>query len=492
MTMVRANQPTVAEAAPIVFCLLCWSLLLVPAGAPLLAQNADSPSEVIDTEDQTDASSLAISDRLAALRSESLANESLVDDAVDPTIDPHPPSTDIPSLVRKVRPSIALILTPTGHGTGVVVHSDGWIVTSYHVIEDAPWDSVSGFQIVRVYLGSQSPEGFSLIEQPLWGKVFKSNRRADLALLRLASLPQGLERVPELRLASKVPPEGSACYAIGMPARGVLWTVRSGTIAGHGELPGALNDHFRLGTNASPGESQRSQWQRMLAPEGKRMVTISTCGLNPGDSGGPLLNSEGQLVGVTYAVPSEVKFKAFGYHIHRDEVHEFLADLPPRKATIEPPSSVREASNCFLHLEPQAGVFNRVIKQLTLLRGEEPVAYFFDVDRQGVGAIAPEEVLLLGESELWKQCGIEWAVTRDRIPTYYFDLDTNGEIDLVFLVVDEEGDDVCRFELDGDKNWVIHQTGGDFLDTEVHFQQPEAQARYQRSRRESLPSLLRR
>lgn len=492
MTIVRANKPDLAEGASITLCLLCWSLILVLCGAPLSAQNADSPSEVIDTVDQTGQSSLAISDRVAAERSESLANESLVDDTVDPTTDPRPPSSDIPSLVRKVRPSIALILTPTGHGTGVVVHPDGWIVTSHHVIEDAPWDSVSGFQIVRVYLGSQSPEGFSLIDKPLWGKVFKSNRRADLALLRLASLPQGFERVPELQLASKAPPEGSDCYAIGMPARGVLWTVRSGTIAGHGELPGALNDHFRIGTNVSPGESQPGQWQSLLAPEGKRLVTTSTCGISPGDSGGPLLNSDGQLVGVTYAVPSEVKFKKSGYHIHRDEVHDFLADLPPRKAMIRPPTSLREASHCFLHLEPKAGVFSRVIRQVTLLRGKEPVAYYFDVDRQAVGEIAPEEVPLLSEAELWKQCGIEWAVTWDRIPTYFFDLDSNGEIDLVFIVVDEEGDDVCRFELNKEKNWIIRQTDGDFLDTEVNFQQADAQIRYQRSRRESLPSLLRR
>ena len=492
MSIVRANKPELAERVAIILCSLFCSLLVVLCGVPLLAQNADSTFEVIGDGNQTDQSSLAISDRVAAERSESLANESLVDDAVDPTTDPHPPSSDIPSLVRKVRPSIALILTPTGHGTGVVVHRDGWIITSHHVIEDAPWDSVSGFQIVRVYLGSQNPKGFSLNEQPLWGKVFKSNRRADLALLRLERLPTGFERVPELKLAPKAPPEGSDCYAIGMPARGVLWTVRSGTIAGHGELPGALNDHFRLGTNVSPGESQQSRWQRMLAPEGKRLVTLSTCGINPGDSGGPLLNPDGQLVGVTYAVPSEVKFKEFGYHIHRDEVHQFLADLPPRKAIFQPPTSLREATNCFLHLEPKAGVFKRVIRQVTLLRGKQPIAYFFDVDRQAVGEIAPEEVLSLSEVELWKQCGIEWAVTRDRVPTYYFDLDSNGEIDLVFIVVDEEGDDVCRFELTKDKTWVVRQTDGDFLDTEVNFQQADAQKRYQRSRHESLPSLLRR
>ena len=99
-------------------------LLVVLCGVPLLAQNADSIFEDIGDGNQADQSSLAISDRVAAERSESLANESLVDDAVDPTTDPRLPSSDIPSLVRKVRPSIALILTPTGHGTGVVIYRD--------------------------------------------------------------------------------------------------------------------------------------------------------------------------------------------------------------------------------------------------------------------------------------------------------------------------------------------------------------------------------
>lgn len=459
---------------------------------PLVAQTADSPSVVVDAVDQSDPSVLAVSDRVAAQRSESLAEQSLVDASIDPTSDPNPPSGDIPSLVRKVRPSIALILTPTGHGTGFIVHRDGWIVTSYHVVESAPWDPVSGFQIVRVYLGSQNPKGFSLIEPPLWGTVFKSNRRSDLALLRLSQLPEGVDHVPALELASSVPPEGSECYAIGMPARGVLWTVRSGTIAGHGELPGDLNDHFRLGTNLTPDESQPQSWQRMLAPDGKRLVTLSTCGINPGDSGGPLLNSGGQIIGVTYAVSSELKFKEFGYHIHRNEVEGFLADLPPRKALLEPPNSVREASHCFLHLETNAQGIGRVISQVTLLRGKEPVAYFFDVDRQAVDEIDPDEILRLGELELWKKCGIEWAVTRDRIPTYYFDLDGNGKIDLVFIVVDEEGDEVCKFELDDDENWIIGPADGDFLDDEVHFQQPHAQERFQEFRRQSLPSILRR
>src|SRR5690606_9359602 len=119
--------------------------------------------------------------------------------------------------------------------------------------------------------------------------------------------------------------------AIGHPTRGTLWTVRSGEVAGLGTWPAdsvdVLSSSFQLtGTD-------KDNFAQSLAKSPKRKVVLSTCGINPGDSGGPLLNAEGELIAVTYAIPSGgsdrgVSFDKFSYHVHVDEVKDFIAKRP--------------------------------------------------------------------------------------------------------------------------------------------------------------------
>src|SRR5262245_52918772 len=56
-------------------------------------------------------------------------------------------------LYAKVAPAVVVVRTATGHGTGFLVHPDGWVVTNHHVIARAGLDRKTGAQEATVYLG---------------------------------------------------------------------------------------------------------------------------------------------------------------------------------------------------------------------------------------------------------------------------------------------------------------------------------------------------
>ena len=391
--------------------------------------------------------------------------------------------------VSTVRPAVVLVRTPDSSGSGCVVHADGWVITNHHVVRNAPWDPDTGMQVVRVYFGQNTPAGFALVQQPVWARVFKTSRRTDLALLRCESLPAGLNQVPALALAAARPVEGTECYAIGMPAASVMWTVRKGTIAGHGRFPNAIENRLRLGAGESVDEQQRKSLLRQLAPDGDYGVTISTCGINPGDSGGPLTDVSGKLVAITYAVPATVAHKQFGYHVALEEIREFLSDLPPRGPMVEPPSSLPKSTTCKIHWNRRKrGAIDFVLIQ----REDDPmVGFYFDVDNEVVDSITDQEASQLSETDFWKFFGIDWCVTWDPEPTYYFDRDQDGKYDEVYIVSGGVGDEICRFKRQH-RSWIVQRGEAGFLDSENMFDRGDAQSTFESQRHQVLPSILRR
>jgi serine protease Do len=136
-------------------------------------------------------------------------------------------------------------------GSGFVVSSDGYIVTAYHIVEDAFNDEV----IVRLADGRELP-----------GRVVGMDRATDIGLVKIAA--QGLPRV-----------------RIGDPAllRPGEWVVTIGTPFGldHSVAAGIVSTTAR----AIPSETHIRLIQSDVA-------------INPGHSGGPLFNLRGEVVGM--------------------------------------------------------------------------------------------------------------------------------------------------------------------------------------------------
>jgi S1-C subfamily serine protease len=145
---------------------------------------------------------------------------------------------------------------PTGAGSGVIVTPDGYILTNHHVVEEAG--------TLRVILR----DGVSMGAAPVG-----SDASSDLALIRAegAGLPYvTLGDSGQLRV-------GQLVIAIGNPY-GFQSTVSTGVVS-------AL------------GRALRSRDGRPI-----ENIIQHTAPLNPGNSGGPLVDSGGRVVGINTAI----------------------------------------------------------------------------------------------------------------------------------------------------------------------------------------------
>ena len=155
-------------------------------------------------------------------------------------------------------------------GTGIIVDSDGYIMTNAHVVE--------GAQRIKVILpppASDSPIELQPIHagQILEAKLLGTHKQSDLALLKVDAT-----RLPAAALRSDVRVhQGELVFAIGTP-EGLRNTVTMGVV---------------------------SSLARQLDPD-KPMVYIQTdAPLNPGNSGGPLVDIDGNVIGINTLMLSE-------------------------------------------------------------------------------------------------------------------------------------------------------------------------------------------
>jgi S1-C subfamily serine protease len=172
-------------------------------------------------------------------------------------------SQGIAAVVDRIGPAVVRVETPQrgrasgGLGSGVIISPDGLILTNSHV--------VNGHRDLRL----TDSEG-RVMEARLLGE----DRDTDLALLRASAVRQ----LPSAALGdSKRLRRGQLVIAIGNPL-GFEFTVTSGVVS-------AL------------GRSLRASNGRLIED-----VVQTDAALNPGNSGGPLVSTRGEVVGINTAV----------------------------------------------------------------------------------------------------------------------------------------------------------------------------------------------
>ncbi len=180
--------------------------------------------------------------------------------------------------------------TKVDTGSGIVLSSDGLIVTNDHV--------VSGASTVTVSLDGEGGRTRK-------ASVLGENPSLDLAVLRIDAT--GLTLDP-LKLAdSSTAQVGDVAYAIGNPY-GLDWTLTTGIVS-------ALN-------------------RRIKAPNGSAIdhVLQTDAALNPGNSGGPLIDSTGAVIGINSQIASaassstgQAGSNGVGFAISSDTVKSYLA-----------------------------------------------------------------------------------------------------------------------------------------------------------------------
>ena len=191
-------------------------------------------------------------------------------------------------IAKEVRPSVVGVIqyannsfTPTGEGSGIIMNSDGYIVTNAHVVEGA-----IGINVVLDH-----GENYA-------AKLIGIDTKTDLAVIKIEAenlVSATFGNSDQLEVGDKV-------IAIGNPGGVTLMgSVSQGIVSGLRSLSddsGYSSDYIQ--TDAA---------------------------INPGNSGGALVNEYGQVVGINSSKIADVDYEGIGFAIPINEAKPIIDDL---------------------------------------------------------------------------------------------------------------------------------------------------------------------
>lgn len=179
-------------------------------------------------------------------------------------------ATEAPNLEDALEGTV-VVHTATGNGAGVSI-GDGQVVTAAHVVD--------GSDAVRLRTNGDQ----------LSAEVVALDEALDLALLQVH--PEDLGDLPEVPLRTTDAVVGEPVYAAGAPL-GTHVQVSQGIVSANT----VINDVPHIQTDAA---------------------------VNPGNSGGPLLDADGQVLGIVVSKSGDNE--GIGWAVAGEEVADFVAD----------------------------------------------------------------------------------------------------------------------------------------------------------------------
>lgn len=184
--------------------------------------------------------------------------------------------------------------TAAATGSGFVITEDGYIVTNHHVIEEATKDKK-----VPITVSFQNGQSYE-------AKLVGSEADNDVAVLKIEA--QGLK--PVVLGDSDKLVVGQSVYAIGNPLGELTYSLTDGLVSALDRVitTGSGNDAVSL---------------NMLQ---------TNCAINSGNSGGPLFNAYGEVVGITTAKmsgtsSSSATIEGLGFAVPINDVKDIIKDL---------------------------------------------------------------------------------------------------------------------------------------------------------------------
>ena len=234
---------------------------------------------------------------------------------------------------ERIGHAIVKVSTPSGLGSGFIIHPDGYVVTNAHVIQ--------GETQIKTTVWFPQADGSNKREVIDDVEIVAVNDHLDLALLRMEHPEEG----EEFGFVTLQPAEalqiGESVFAIGNPF-GLERTLSEGVVA----------------------TTQRNF-------DGISYVQ-TTAAINPGNSGGPLFNSRGEVIGVTnmgilggeglgFAIPSRYvrdfirNREAFAFDKDNPNSGHVYHDPPIRRRFDTPPQLLDESGTTAGEAEPATG-----------------------------------------------------------------------------------------------------------------------------------------
>lgn len=183
-----------------------------------------------------------------------------------------------------------------GGGSGFIIDKAGFIITNNHVVEDA--------SSIEVFLYGMDPNGF---ESGLSAKVVGRDVLTDSALLQLTEMPEQPLVEAKFGDSDQLGP-GDWVMAIGSPL-GFTNTVTVGVVSAVGRTDFALRP----------------------VPNRDLPMIQTDAAINRGNSGGPLLNVRGEVIGINTAIVSDQRGIGgnigIGFAVPINTVREILTSL---------------------------------------------------------------------------------------------------------------------------------------------------------------------
>ncbi len=178
--------------------------------------------------------------------------------------------------IEGIKNSVVKIVTGLGNGSGTYLKDQGIVITNWHVVR--------GERKVAIHL----PNG-----EKHSGQVLVTNPKRDIALV---TLPHALD-LPSIQFSQAKVTQQERVFALGYPY----------------DLPFTITE----GTVSSPEHvDQEMKYIQTDAP------------LNPGNSGGPLVNQAGEIVGMNTQVYRDAQNIGFALPVEylREELDMFIED----------------------------------------------------------------------------------------------------------------------------------------------------------------------
>jgi S1-C subfamily serine protease len=156
-------------------------------------------------------------------------------------------TTPVVEHINDVRMGVATVFAGNGHGSGFFITTNGFLLTNYHVVREA--------KFVKVKLATG---------REILGEVLRSNSKRDVALIKVEE-----GQMAPLPILDKDISIGEDVYAIGSPLDETLQsTISKGIISSYRNID--ENKYLQSDVN-----------------------------ILPGNSGGPLIDNKGNVVGIT-------------------------------------------------------------------------------------------------------------------------------------------------------------------------------------------------
>lgn len=274
----KPHKRGIGAAGVIALCLVCALLGGVSGG---LIANSNQPAEAVvsdepSTEPLTQTSPAASGSTAAASTSEMSARDIYYNLACEQVVGIQSDFTTTNIFGMTASASVS--------GSGFVISEDGYILTNYHVIEDA---YSGGYEIKVVFYNGDS----------YTAEVKGFDRNNDIAVLKIEA--EGLNAA-ELGTSDSLF-VGDTVYAVGNPLGELNYSMTSGMVSATDRL--------------------------ITTEEGTMTMFQFDAAVNQGNSGGPVYNVYGQVVGVVTAKSREDGTEGLGFAIPIDDAVRIANDV---------------------------------------------------------------------------------------------------------------------------------------------------------------------